>query len=140
MLFLKSFFPKTIKIESDYLTKILAIREFRKVKHQDYLDKISFSDIKVFEAVLSKLPRNIQLQISNSSPIRYAQLFLIDKSIEVFCNRGTSGIDGSTTTAIGASVVSNKPTVFITGDISFFYDSNALWNNYIPNNFKNYSD
>jgi 2-succinyl-5-enolpyruvyl-6-hydroxy-3-cyclohexene-1-carboxylate synthase len=76
------------------------------------------------------------LQISNSSAIRYAQLFDIEKSIEVFCNRGTSGIDGSTSTAIGAAFVSQKPTVFITGDISFFYDSNALWNSYIPKNFK----
>ena len=55
--------------------------------------------------------------------------------IIVFCNRGTSGIDGSTSTAIGASVVSKKRVTFITGDLSFFYDSNALWNNYIPNDF-----
>lgn len=54
----------------------------------------------------------------------------------MFCNRGTSGIDGSTSTAIGAALASKRPTVLITGDISFFYDSNALWNNYIPNDFK----
>ena len=77
-----------------------------------------------------------QLQISNSSAIRYAQLFDIDSSIEVFCNRGTSGIDGSTSTAIGAAVGSKKQTILITGDIGFLYDSNALWNNYIPKNFK----
>ena len=82
------------------------------------------------------MPNDIQLQISNSSAIRYAQLFDIEKSIEVFCNRGTSGIDGSTSTAIGAAVGSKKPTVLITGDVSFLYDSNALWNNYIPKNFK----
>jgi 2-succinyl-5-enolpyruvyl-6-hydroxy-3-cyclohexene-1-carboxylate synthase len=104
--------------------------------HKTYLENAPFSDLKVFETILEKLPKKIQLQISNSSPIRYAQLFPVDKSIEVYCNRGTSGIDGSTTTAIGASVISDKPVVFITGDISFFYDSNALWNNYIPQNFK----
>jgi 2-succinyl-5-enolpyruvyl-6-hydroxy-3-cyclohexene-1-carboxylate synthase len=54
----------------------------------------------------------------------------------VFCNRGTSGIDGSTSTAIGCAVANTKQTTFITGDLSFFYDSNALWNNYIPNNFR----
>ena len=63
-------------------------------------------------------------------------MFETDKSIDVYCNRGTSGIDGSTSTAIGAAVISSKPTVLISGDISFFYDSNALWNNYIPKNFK----
>jgi 2-succinyl-5-enolpyruvyl-6-hydroxy-3-cyclohexene-1-carboxylate synthase len=76
------------------------------------------------------------LHISNSSPIRYAQLIAIDSSISVFCNRGTSGIDGCTSTAIGAAVASQQQTVLITGDISFFYDSNALWNQYIPKNFK----
>ena len=76
------------------------------------------------------------MQIGNSSAIRYAQLIDIHPSIEVFCNRGTSGIDGSTSTAIGAAVANNKQTILITGDISFFYDSNGLWNNYIPKNFK----
>jgi 2-succinyl-5-enolpyruvyl-6-hydroxy-3-cyclohexene-1-carboxylate synthase len=74
--------------------------------------------------------------VSNSAVIRYSQLFDIDKSIQVFCNRGTSGIDGSTSTAIGAATISKKNTVFITGDLSFFYDSNALWNNYIPATFR----
>ncbi|MES2812724.1 MAG: 2-succinyl-5-enolpyruvyl-6-hydroxy-3-cyclohexene-1-carboxylic-acid synthase [Bacteroidota bacterium] len=134
--FFSDFFKETIVIESDYRQKTLEIRDLRAKKHQEYLDQAPFSDLKVFETILAKLQTDIQLQISNSSPIRYGQLFPIDKSIAVFCNRGTSGIDGSTTTAIGASVANNKPTVFITGDISFFYDSNALWNNYIPNNFK----
>jgi len=127
---------KASEAERDYREKALKIRAFRAQKHQAYLETIPFSDLKVFETILAKLPKDIQLQISNSSPIRYAQLFPIDKNITVFCNRGTSGIDGSTTTAVGASVVNEKPTIFITGDISFFYDSNALWNNYLPHNFK----
>lgn len=68
--------------------------------------------------------------------IRYTQLFDSNKTVQVFCNRGTSGIDGSTSTAIGAAVANKKQTVFITGDIGFFYDSNALWNAYIPSNFR----
>jgi 2-succinyl-5-enolpyruvyl-6-hydroxy-3-cyclohexene-1-carboxylate synthase len=64
------------------------------------------------------------------------QLFELNPTLSVFCNRGTSGIDGSTSTAIGAALISKQPTVFITGDLSFFYDSNALWNNYIPSNFR----
>ena len=58
------------------------------------------------------------------------------QDLEVFCNRGTSGIDGCTSTAIGAAVQTLKPTTLITGDISFLYDSNGLWNKYTPDNFK----
>lgn len=134
--FFKQFLPFVKGTGSDYKVAFAKIIAKRKEKHDAYLAQIPFSDLKAFERILSGLPKNIQLQISNSSPIRYAQLFDIDKSIEVFCNRGTSGIDGSTSTAIGAAVGSQKPTVLITGDVSFLYDSNALWNNYIPKDFK----
>ena len=90
----------------------------------------------VFSEIFKQLPQNVQLQLSNSATIRYAQLFDINDSAEVFCNRGTSGIDGSTSTAVGAAYASRLPTVFLTGDLSFFYDSNALWNKNIPENFK----
>ncbi|CAD0009866.1 2-succinyl-5-enolpyruvyl-6-hydroxy-3-cyclohexene-1-carboxylic-acid synthase [Flavobacterium chungangense] len=134
--FFNALLPKKVFVKSDYFKQINEVYELRKIKKEKYLEKIPFSDFKVFEKVIGSLPRNSQLQISNSSAIRYAQLIDIEPSIEVFCNRGTSGIDGSTSTAIGASVGSIKPTVFITGDIGFLYDSNALWNSYIPKNFK----
>jgi len=134
--FFETFLPLTHTIGSDYFSKMNAVKTLRKEKHNIYLSKIPFSDFKVFEKVILTLPKNSQLQISNSSAIRYAQLIPIDPSIEVYCNRGTSGIDGSTSTAIGSAVSNIKQTVFITGDIGFLYDSNALWNNYIPKNFK----
>lgn len=134
--FFKELLSKTTFTDSSYASKIGDIYDLRKIRRQEYLNKTAFSDFKVFEKVIESLPKNSQLQISNSSAIRYAQLIHIDPSIEVFCNRGTSGIDGSTSTAIGATVGSGKPNVFITGDISFLYDSNALWNSYIPKNFK----
>ncbi|KRD57623.1 2-succinyl-5-enolpyruvyl-6-hydroxy-3-cyclohexene-1-carboxylate synthase [Flavobacterium sp. Root935] len=134
--FFKNLLSKTSFVESDYFKDIQDIYKTRLIKRQEYLNQIGFSDFKVFEKVIETLPKNSILQISNSSAIRYAQLIDIDESIEVFCNRGTSGIDGSTSTAVGASVGNAKQTVFITGDISFLYDSNALWNSYIPKNFK----
>ena len=122
--------------ESNYQSKWLQIRDFRRIKHTQYLAEINHSDFKVFEQVLETIPNSSQLQISNSAIIRYAQLFTINKSLQVFCNRGTSGIDGSTSTAIGAAFSNAKQTIFITGDLSFFYDSNALWNKNIPSNFR----
>jgi 2-succinyl-5-enolpyruvyl-6-hydroxy-3-cyclohexene-1-carboxylate synthase len=134
--FFNAFITLSQRIESDYFDIFDAINTLRKEKHKAYLSKIPFTDFKVFEKVIQSLPINSHLQIGNSSAIRYAQLIDIHPSIEVYCNRGTSGIDGSTSTAIGAAVAKDKQTVFITGDISFFYDSNGLWNNYIPKNFK----
>ena len=134
--FFDAFMPLVNATESNYFQQLNAVKVLRKLKSDLYLSKIPFSDFKVFEKVIQRLPMNSQLQISNSSAIRYAQLIDIHPSIEVYCNRGTSGIDGSTSTAIGAAVANKKQTVFVTGDISFLYDSNALWNNYIPKNFK----
>lgn len=134
--FLEQILANKILIETDYNTKMQEIIHLRKTKSKTYMENIPFSDFKVFDAIIKKLPKGCQLQVSNSSAIRYLQLLDIDESITVFCNRGTSGIDGSTSTAIGAAVASNRQTVFITGDISFFYDSNALWNSYVPKNFK----
>lgn len=134
--FFKDLLSKTSFVKSNYFKNIDAVYKTRLERRISYLSKIEFSDFKVFEKVIESLPKDSMLQISNSSAIRYAQLIDIDDSIEVFCNRGTSGIDGSTSTAIGAAMGSAKQTIFVTGDISFLYDSNALWNSYIPKNFK----
>jgi len=135
-LFFNQFLRFTIPIRSNYRSTFDKIATLRKLKHRDYLDKIPFSDFKVFGEVIPSLPEDCMLHLGNSSAIRYAQLFDINPSIQVFCNRGTSGIDGSTSTAIGAAVANKKQTVLITGDIGFLYDSNALWNEYTPKNFK----
>ncbi|WP_299114220.1 2-succinyl-5-enolpyruvyl-6-hydroxy-3-cyclohexene-1-carboxylic-acid synthase [uncultured Winogradskyella sp.] len=123
-------------LKSKYKTYWLSIRQKRRDKHDKYLETISFSDFIVFDKLLKSIPDNSQLQVGNSSAIRYTQLFQLKNSVTVFCNRGTSGIDGSTSTAIGAALASEERVTFITGDLSFFYDSNALWNNYISNNFR----
>ena len=135
MFFSQFFFLKQNK-ESNYRDKFLEIRDSRLKKHNELLSCFEFSDLKVYDTLIKKLPSSIQLQSANSSVIRYWQLFCKPSSWDMFCNRGTSGIDGSTSTAIGASTKSEKPVVLVTGDISFFYDSNAMWNNYIPKNFK----
>ena len=134
--FFSNFNISILKRESNYQQKWLQFRDEKRVKHAQYLSEIIHSDFKVFEQILQSIPNNNQLQISNSSIIRYAQLFTINKTLNVFCNRGTSGIDGSTSTAIGAAFANKHQTVFITGDLSFFYDSNGLWNKNIPSNFR----
>ena len=134
--FFSKFNRTVISIESKYQQKWLQFRDEKQEKHAAYLSKATHSDFKAFEQIVASIPNKSQLQISNSSIIRYAQLFTIDKTNTVFCNRGTSGIDGSTSTAVGAGFATKNQTVFISGDLSFFYDSNALWNANIPASFR----
>ena len=118
-------------VQSSYCAHFLAQYNAHRLKGMDYLEDLPFSDLKAFELICKALPENIQLHLANSSTIRYAQLFPLPASANVYCNRGTSGIDGSTSTAMGAAWVNAQPTVFITGDLSFFYDANALWSAYL---------
>ena len=134
--FLKEVTPKLMSVPSTYQQQWLKVKNEIQQTHLEYINQIPFSDLKVYSEVFKSIPNDHIVQISNSSAIRYAQLMKAHPSWKVFCNRGTSGIDGSMSTAIGAAVGSASPTVFITGDLSFFYDSNALWNKYIPQNFR----
>jgi 2-succinyl-5-enolpyruvyl-6-hydroxy-3-cyclohexene-1-carboxylate synthase len=134
--FFKSFINSCTIIESSYQQKWLVLKKDREEKHHTYFKKLPFSDFSAFKIILENLPNDLVLHLSNSSTIRYIQLFNNNPNIIQYCNRGTSGIDGSTSTAIGHAVVSEKQNVLITGDLSFFYDSNALWNDNIPNNFR----
>jgi 2-succinyl-5-enolpyruvyl-6-hydroxy-3-cyclohexene-1-carboxylate synthase len=75
--------------------------------------------------------------MGNSSVVRYCQLYDPDPSISYYSNRGVSGIDGSTSTAAGFAVAQpGQMNILISGDVSFFYDSNGLWNSYLRNNFR----
>jgi len=101
-----------------------------------FFKHVTFSDISVIETILDYVPESANLHMSNSSIVRYCQLFDPIKSIRYWSNRGTSGIDGSSSTAVGAASIGNQLHVLITGDVSFFYDSNALWNKYLNTNLR----
>ncbi|NNC61601.1 MAG: 2-succinyl-5-enolpyruvyl-6-hydroxy-3-cyclohexene-1-carboxylate synthase, partial [Eudoraea sp.] len=134
--FLPRFIPGVIKSQSEYQSKWLTVRDHYKAKRTEYLREIPFSDMWAFEKIIQSLPKGLMVQLANSSTVRYAQLFDMDEGQSVYCNRGTSGIDGSTSTAVGAALHNDGPTVLITGDLSFFYDSNGLWNKYIRPDFR----
>lgn len=105
-------------------------------KHSEFLKRCEYSDLKVFETILKAIPDKSQLQLGNSTPVRYVQLFKPEKDIIYFSNRGTSGIDGTVSTAAGACHASGRLTTLIVGDLGFFYDSNALMNKYLTQNLR----
>ncbi|WP_020533791.1 2-succinyl-5-enolpyruvyl-6-hydroxy-3-cyclohexene-1-carboxylic-acid synthase [Flexithrix dorotheae] len=106
--------------------------------HQNYFQNQTFSEFESVKSVLEDLPKNSNLHLANSMSVRYANFINLkeNQETEVFANRGTSGIDGSSSTMIGHSLVSDKVQFLITGDLAFFYDRNAFWNNYLKKNIR----
>ena len=101
------------------------------------IESLEFSEIRASFEVINNLPANTILHLGNSLPVRYASVFpFINPDIEVHSNRGTSGIDGTVSSAAGQSMVDDRTHVLIVGDLGFMYDSNGLWNNYLRDNFK----
>lgn len=97
----------------------------------------ALTELGIVRELIKALPQRCNLHLANSMTVRYANFIGLEagkKGIHVFANRGTSGIDGCTSTAIGHALTSDVPNFLITGDMAFFYDRNAFWNNYsIPN-------
>ncbi|OHX65045.1 2-succinyl-5-enolpyruvyl-6-hydroxy-3-cyclohexene-1-carboxylic-acid synthase [Flammeovirga pacifica] len=109
-----------------------------KTNKTDFFDILSFSELEIVNHLINELPQNSVLHLANSMSVRYANFIGLQRpDVDVFANRGTSGIDGSTSTAIGHAIKSKDRThVLLTGDLAFFYDRNAFWNNYLPDNLK----
>jgi 2-succinyl-5-enolpyruvyl-6-hydroxy-3-cyclohexene-1-carboxylate synthase len=102
-----------------------------------FLGEVPGGEFNLVRMVMEQLPSRSNLHLANSMSVRYANLVGLtakQKGIRVFCNRGTSGIDGCSSTTVGHSLVSDVPNVLITGDMAFMYDRNAFWHNYaLPN-------
>lgn len=134
--FLEQFFESNQFVKNDYATQWQEKTQIALQRHNRFMTTAIWSDLKAFEIINNALPANTDLQLGNSSAVRYAHLFPQTKLNSIQCNRGTSGIDGSTSTAVGAAWISNVMTTFVSGDISFYYDSNALWNKYLSANLR----
>ncbi|UCH65847.1 MAG: hypothetical protein JSW63_01560, partial [Ignavibacterium sp.] len=81
----------------------------------------------IITTALASIPSKTHIMLGNSLPIRDVDWFTgkSAKSFHVYFNRGASGIDGVTSTALGIASI-KKPTILITGDLSFIHDLNAL--------------
>ncbi len=82
----------------------------------------------ILAAVLERAPDPATVFVSNSMPIRDADRFgrPRDAGLTVLANRGASGIDGITSTALGAGSATDEPLVLVTGDLAFYHDANGL--------------
>jgi 2-succinyl-5-enolpyruvyl-6-hydroxy-3-cyclohexene-1-carboxylate synthase len=98
-----------------------------------------FNEFSAMRQALATLPDGTALHLANSMAVRYANILGLPegRQIDVFANRGTSGIDGCNSTAVGAALAQPaRPVVLLTGDVAFFYDRNAFWHNYPTPNLR----
>lgn len=116
------------------LWKEIENRECKKA--EDYLSLASFGNLTAMARILDAVPAFTTIHLGNSATIRYSQLLRSRPGQQYFSNRGISGIDGSLSSAVGAAMVSEDQHLLILGDLSFVYDSNALWNKDFPENLK----
>ncbi len=98
--------------------------------------KAEYSDFKVLGTLAQAFPDGANIHYANSSPIRYSNFFAHKPSFIINSNRGVSGIDGCVSTSAGAAWANKKLTICVTGDVGFFYDSNALFNNNLSSDLR----
>jgi 2-succinyl-5-enolpyruvyl-6-hydroxy-3-cyclohexene-1-carboxylate synthase len=130
--FLQDLIDSDLIYNKDYSKLIHKIeeldREVVNIKSSIILSSKKINEPAILLEILNSIPPNSNLMIGNSIPIRDLDFFspVLKKNINVFQNRGASGIDGITSTALGISANSKYPTYLITGDLSFYYDINSL--------------
>ena len=109
--------------EAGYAARWLELRKRSLSLSREYIDRSPWSDLKALDYVLTN-GRFDNIFVSNGTAVRYSQLIPHSSHAE-YCNRGVSGIDGSTSTAVGGAWAYKGTTCLISGDISWLYDSGA---------------
>lgn len=122
--------------KSDYASLWHKYEKAASVRYKEYLSRVPWCDMCAVDAIVKAVPSSANLHVSNGTPVRYLQLSDYCHIHRVDCNRGVSGIDGCTSTAIGAAMEYAGQTVLITGDMSAQYDLSAFAINRIPPNFR----
>ena len=97
---------------------------------------VEYSSLTAVRRVMGALPADSVLHLANSSAVRLAELFPLPGRVEVQCNRGVNGIEGSVSAAVGYAAADTRLNFLLVGDLSFFYDMNALWNGHVTPNLR----
>jgi 2-succinyl-5-enolpyruvyl-6-hydroxy-3-cyclohexene-1-carboxylate synthase len=125
--------------QSNYL-KLWEVEERKALRTlSEFFPQENFGEFELVKKIIEQLPEHSSLHLANSMSVRYANFIGLSskhKNVKVFSNRGTSGIDGCSSTAVGHCLSSEVPHILITGDLAFFYDRNAFWHNYKLSNLR----
>lgn len=131
------FFEKMANAASSAIRENYEFAEIWKVISESIEEpNMEYSHLAAVKEFFHNLPKGCCLHLANSNSVRMAQLFYIDPSVEIHCNRGTDGIDGSMSSAVGYAADTEKDVYLMIGDLSFFYDMNSLWNRHLGKNLR----
>lgn len=107
-----------------------------KTQMSNYINyDFNYSHMYVLKHLFETVDKGV-IHLANSSTVRYAEFFSTKENVTIQSNRGVNGIDGSISTALGYACDNSNMNYIVTGDLSFFYDMSALWQENIKNNVK----
>ena len=124
------------EVENLYQRSWLTLEQRECTRALAYMDAAPYCNLVAVRRILERVPEGTVVHLGNSTTIRNSQLISARPGLKYYSNRGTSGIDGSVSTAVGSAMVSDAPHLLLVGDLSFVYDSNALWNKNFPENLR----
>jgi 2-succinyl-5-enolpyruvyl-6-hydroxy-3-cyclohexene-1-carboxylate synthase len=124
------------KIDNFFQRNWLDLQEREVLRASAYLGEAPYCNLVAVQRILERVPEGTVVHLGNSATIRNSQLVRARSGLIYCSNRGTSGIDGCVSAAVGSAMVSDALHLLIVGDLSFVYDSNALWNKNFPENLK----
>lgn len=101
-----------------------------------FLESAPWCDLKAHYILYSRISADWNVCCSNGTSVRYAELFCKPRQQQLSCNRGTSGIEGCTSTAVGQAVATPQTTLLVSGDMSLRHDLGGLALPCVPDNFK----
>jgi 2-succinyl-5-enolpyruvyl-6-hydroxy-3-cyclohexene-1-carboxylate synthase len=119
----------------EFYSKWTELEQTMKSSLPKVFEDVEFGEYSALHFLLKKIPTPSKVHLANSMAVRYVN-FLGNRAQEINCNRGTSGIDGSNSTAVGCTFTTKETVSLITGDMAFFYDRNAFWHNYSTPNLR----
>ncbi|EGC19200.1 2-succinyl-5-enolpyruvyl-6-hydroxy-3-cyclohexene-1-carboxylic-acid synthase [Prevotella multiformis] len=96
-------------------------------------DYSQLAAVKAFHEKMQAEDIDGELFYANSSAVRLGNIF---SNQYLYVNRGVNGIEGTLSTAVGYALArqDEEDVYCVIGDLSFFYDQNALWNEQLPPN------
>lgn len=101
------------------------------------IPELPFSNVWIAQNSVKLLPKGSVLHLGILNTLRAWNFFEIPRDVLGYSNTGGFGIDGITSSLVGASL-SNKEKLYfgVLGDLAFFYDLNVLGNHHLGNNIR----